>query len=263
MILKSLILGVAFNIAIFAIKSGIGISYCLCSQKQSGRSKGPLSRGKKACALFVFALCYFLVVMLAETLLLRVDLTTHFPQVMELLQSGMMLHTVLAIVMAVWGIVILKKTGHGKSETTQGSKSLGWLLLAMPCPMCSTVIILSMAVLHTFLPEHSASIVFFFYGLFMLISFTAMLVAHLLQRHTALAPEEMLGGSMLLIATYFFLSATVMPQFAEMDTIYRIASYSGEKQGADITGYLRYMLPLGILFILTFIYRFRILRSFK
>jgi predicted transporter len=47
-------------------------------------------------------------------------------------------------------------------------------------------------------------------------------------------PETLLGGAMLFIAVYFFLSVTIMPQFADAGKIYRMALYSPETTAEQI-----------------------------
>jgi hypothetical protein len=42
-----------------------------------------------------------------------------------------------------------------------------------------------------------------------------------------------LGGFMLLVAAYFILSVTIMPQFADLDKVYRLAGYGSDLPGWD------------------------------
>jgi predicted transporter len=212
MILKSLILGVVFSLGIFAVKSGIGISYCLAGQQR---------KREKAGSLLLFSFTYFMVYLLAAFVLQKVDPVRDFPIVQRSMQSGMLIHYIIAALMTGWGLILLKK----RETLLTTSRSWGWLLLALPCPVCGTVIILSLAVFMSYFPDNPLRVVLLFYLVFMAITMVTMGLTQMFQARSSLQPDTFLGGAMLLMASYFLLSATIMPQFSDLDKIYRMACY--------------------------------------
>ncbi len=215
MLYKSLILGVLFGIGVFAVKSGAGISYCVAGQRK---------KRAKAGVVLLFALTYFLVFAAAALALEKIDPVRHLTAIQAFIQSGMIVHLVLAGLLAVWGAMLLKKRDDSRS------KSRGWLMLAAPCPVCVTVIFFSAGFLITCFPDHGRRVVFALYLAFVLISLAAVGVIHLYRKRQAASPESFLGGTMLLMAVYFFLSVTVMPQFADAEKVYQLAMHRGQTQ---------------------------------
>ena len=221
MVLKSLILGVLCSVGIFAVKSGVGLSYCFAG---NGRMRA------KVGSFALFSLCYTFLFTCVVVVLQNVDLVSHLDVVQRFLQSGMLVHLVIAAMMIGWGILLLKK------HHEQPPKSHGWMLLALPCPVCFAVILFSEAVFLAYSPEHFLQTALLFYLAFMAISLSTPVIVHFVCRKSMASPDSFLGGAMLLIAVYFLLSATVMPQFGELDQIYRMASYRGESGTGDVWG---------------------------
>lgn len=222
MVLKSLILGVVFSLGIFAVKSGIGISYCLAGQQ---------GKRKKAGALLLFALTYFMVYLAAAFVLQKIDPMRDFPIVQRSMQSGMLVHYIIAGLMTGWGLILLKQ----RENPLAASRSRGWLILALPCPVCGTVIVLSLAVFISYFPDHPLRVVLLFYLVFMAITMATMGLVQMFQRRSPLHPDAFLGGAMLLMATYFLLSATIMPRFSDLDKIYRMACYHTDTTSPNAT----------------------------
>jgi predicted transporter len=210
---ESLILGVLFSIGIFAVKSGLGISYVVDGQKQ---------KRAKAGVFLLFAMTYGLVFAAAAAALTRIDPVRHLAAIDAFVRSGMMVHLLLAGLLMVWGVLLLKGGGGN------GKKSRAWLLLAVPCPVCATVIFFSAAFLCALFPEVPNVAVLLLYLAFVSINLVTLVMAALYRNRRAGAAESFLGGAMLLMALYFFVSVTVMPQFADVEKIYRLALYQGE-----------------------------------
>jgi predicted transporter len=72
-------------------------------------------------------------------------------------------------------------------------------------------------------PEDRVWITAGLYLAFMLISFLTMGLASRYRTLAAQSSETFLGGAMLVMTAYFVLSVTVMPQFADLDSVYRLA----------------------------------------
>lgn len=207
--LKSLILGLVFSVGIFAVKSGAGLSYPLVRQARLAGKLGVLAG---------YGLGYGLVFGFAWILLTRINLPDHLETVMHLFQSGMTMHFVLALLLLLRGIVLL-----GRREKNAGQASHGWLFLSLPCPVCLSVIVMSCAFLHSFFPENRWIFLWLFAG-FILISLATALV---LSGQGQGRPEKTLGTVMVLAALYFLITIAVVPQFADVERIYRLSRASG------------------------------------
>ena len=208
---KSLILGIVFCVGIFAVKSGVGLSYYM-SKTTSTRARTGAWAG--------FAATYLLVFAASGYILEKIDLMRHLEAIQKWIQSGMLVHLLMAGMLVLWGIRLLRENGDA------AVKSRGWLLLAAPCPVCATVILFSVGFMTAVFPDSSPTTAALLYLLFLLINITTVRVMST-GRLQAL-PESLLGSSMLMIAAYFFLSVTVMPNMADMDKIYRIALYPAD-----------------------------------
>jgi predicted transporter len=246
MVMKSLILGVLFSVGLFAVKSGVGLSYCLAG---NGRLRN------KVGSVLLFSFTYLLVFSTVVYILQQIDFTAHLDTVQQFLQSGMLVHLVIAALMIVWGILLLKRDcGAHENINKKYKKSKSWLILAMPCPVCFTVILFSAAVVLAMYPDHFLRSGLIFYGVFMVISLFTPVLVHLFGKKALSSPDSFLGGAMLLIAVYFFLSATIMPQFAELDQIYRMASFKGDAQPVDIHGLVGVALVSAAVFLVGYGY---------
>jgi predicted transporter len=224
---ENLILGVLFSIGIFAVKSGLGIAYLVAGQEKKRAKIG---------AFLLFALTYGLVFAAVALILAGVDPVRHLAAIQSWVRSGMIVHLGLAVLLMVWGVLLLKNGGRRR-------KSRGWLLLALPCPVCATVIFLSAGFLYASFPDTPKSAVLALYLAFVLINLVTMAVIGLYRKTRAIPSESILGGAMLLIAFYFMASVTVMPRFADMDKVYRLAAYEGKAPSQKVL----HLLPFSIL----------------
>ncbi|MCF6291478.1 MAG: DUF2162 domain-containing protein [Desulfobacterales bacterium] len=216
--LKSLILGLAFSVGIFAVKSGAGLSYLF------RREPGPLRRLAAVCG---FLAGYGTVFWLAWFLVSRIDLLARLDTVMLFFKNGMTLHFLLAGLLLLWGVALLKK-GPGSEA---GSR--GWLLLILPCPVCFSVILFSGGFLHILLPDVPWLFGWLFVG-FTLVSLGSGLGLTLFGKGNA---EHGLGTVMVLAALYFLLTIAVAPQFGDIERIYRLSR-------TGVTGLADSRLPL-------------------
>jgi predicted transporter len=241
MVYENLILGVLFSIGIFAVKSGVGIAYIVAGQEKTRAKAG---------AFLLFALTYGLVFVAAALVLTVIDPVRHLAAIQSFVQSGMIVHGIMAGMLMAWGVLLLKRGGG------HGQKSKGWLLLAVPCPVCVTVIFFSAGFLITCFPDRPKSAVLALYLAFVLINLVTLGVIGLYRKKQAIPSESFLGGAMLLIALYFILSVTVMPQFADVDKIYRLALHQA---GTASRGVL-HRVPFAVLATMAFFggYGFRL-----
>jgi predicted transporter len=231
---ENLIVGVLFSIAVFAAKSGVGIFYLVAGQEK---------RRTRIGAFALFAATYALVFAGVAMVLTRIDPLRHLAAIQSFVRSGMGVHVILALLLMGWGVLLLKGGGgHGK-------RSRGWLLLAVPCPVCVTVIFFTTGFLLTCFPDRPAATVLALYLAFILINLATMGTIAFYQKGRRVSAESLLGGAMILIALYFLISVSLMPQFADVDKIYRLALYEGHlpsPKGA-------FLLPFSILTAAAFI----------
>ena len=211
--LKTLFIGIVFAMGIFAVKSGVGIHYLL-ARKAGGKSRLAFLSFYSLVYLFLFLSCAYIIQ--------RIDIIAYFETVQRFLKYGMILHVLMAGGLLVWGVLLLK--GSGKS--VKGKH--GWIALIVPCPVCITVIFLSLSFLISYFPDavHMAAISV--YLAFMGIVLATIIVMALWQNSARGAPELTIGAAMVLISIYFLLSVIILPQFGNVGGIYRLAAYQSE-----------------------------------
>ncbi len=205
--LKSLILGLSFSLGIFAVKSGAGFAYLLQLEPRY------LRRLWLTCAYLV---SYATIFTLAWFLVCRINLLTRLDTVMLFFKNGMTLHFLLAALLLIWGITLLKQSPQVHKT------SRAWLLLALPCPVCFSVILFSGAFLHNLLPQATNIFTWLFAGYAGLSLSTSFLLLACGRNN----PEHTLGSIMILAALYFLVTIAVVPQFADIERIYRLSRSS-------------------------------------
>lgn len=204
--LKSLTLGLALSIGIFAVKCGAGLSYLLAAK---------IGKIKLRLALTLFVGSYCLLFAVAWLMVERLRFFDHLDLVLNIAQSGMVLHIFFALGLLVWGMVLLSK-----NDASNKSFSHGWVLLVVPCPICFSAIFCSVAFFLALFPGKNGAI-FGLVGFFFAVSlFTATALYFLATKFNA---ERFLGWIMVFIALYFFLTITLVPQFSDIDRIYRLS----------------------------------------
>lgn len=216
--LKSLFLGLLFATGIFALKCGCGLHYISARQRTLAARLG---------IVLGFAFVYLVLFVGSWRICREVDALRCFNSLRVVFQSGMLLHVVLAGGLLVWGLALLKRKLEPASPHGQ---SAGWIALVVPCPLCASVVFVTVAFLVSAFPEDSLRAVLGAYLLFVTVGLLTIGGLHLWGRTTGAHPESILGTSMLLISAYFFLSAVLMPQFGDLDKVYRLAAYHGDKQ---------------------------------
>lgn len=216
--LKTLLIGVIFAMAIFAVKSGVGLRY-LMTQKRGIKTKLSF--------FSFFPLVYFFLFLLCSHILIRLDIAVYLEALQNFLKAGMLIHVLMAGGLIVWGILLLK----GGERSDKGSH--GWVAMIIPCPVCITVIFFSLSILLSYFPDSGHLVTLLAYLSFMGIVLITVAGMSLWSVKSNGTPEANMGAAMLIIAAYFFLSVIILPQFKDIDEIYRLAAYQGEKQIID------------------------------
>jgi predicted transporter len=232
--LKSLVIGIAFTLGIFALKSGVGLQYYFV-QKRKIKTRLLL--------FFMCAVAYLFIFLLCALIIQKDDMVSRFARGQSLVKSGMLIHILMAGGLVIWGIMLLKRKESSSKATC------GWLALVIPCPVCITVIFFSTAFLLSRFPHSGYMAVSAAYLGFMtivVITVTGMLMWRSMSGST---PESTLGTAMLIIAAYFFLSVIIIPQFGDIDRLYRLAAYQNEKQIINIRDTLFLYSAMAVLFI--------------
>lgn len=208
---KTLILGLFMSTAAFSLKAGGGLAY-LFVQKPG--------LGKKAALGAVFAAVYGLVFGLCAIILLTFNLPRHMDMLQTFFKSGMTIHFILALLISVWGIRLLLRN-HNDFHVSKA-----WLPLVVPCPVCFSVILLSCSFLAAMFPGNRIVFAELYAGFIAVSLIFATLFAAFI-RHPENA-HRFLGMLMLYIAAYFMLSVIIIPQFADLEKVYRISSSVNE-----------------------------------
>jgi predicted transporter len=211
--LKSLLIGLTFTIGIFALKSGVGLHYFLSRERELKF---------KLLFFFIYSIVYFFIFMLSSLILQKMNIIRHFEAIQTFLKSGMFVHMIVACFLLIWGVILVKRQKNEKRITH------AWLLMIIPCPVCIMIIFFSAGFLFAFFPDFGNLAVLCAYAVFIVINIATMVVMSFWKVLSDSTPESILGSTMLMIAVYFLLSVIIMPQFSDLDKIYRLAAYKGE-----------------------------------
>lgn len=201
--LKSLLLGLAFTVGIFAVKSGAGLSYLL--EKQRGWPHLLKVTG-------TFCLGYGLMFLISWLIVTRIDFLAYLTTLMTLFKGGMVVHFLFASLLLWWGIRLLSKK--------EGNHSRGWLLLVIPCPVCFTVFLCSTALVENISGGSFVAMTALFFSYILISSITAAILYYFRPEQK----EHMLGSFMVVAALYFLLTVIIVPQFSDIERIYRLSS---------------------------------------
>ena len=213
--LKSLILGLVLAVGIFAFKSGCGLHYWLSQRKRIGVRIG---------ILLGFGLLYLALFVGSWHVHQHIDLMRHFDLLQTFFESGMVIHVAVAAGLLIWGLALLKE------RPDAGKRSLGWVALAVPCPVCAVVIFLVSRFLVSYFPDASRSAVLGAYLVFMAISLLTIGCLTVWSRWADARPESSLGAAMLFIAGYFCLSVLLIPRFGDLSEVYRLAVHGAKQE---------------------------------
>ena len=116
--------------------------------------------------------------------------------------------------------------------------------MVIPCPVCIMVIFFSAGFLVAFFPDSGNLAVLCAYAGFIIINIAAIVVMSFSKVLSDSTPEAILGSIMLFIAVYFLLSIVILPQFSDLDKIYRLAAYKGEINIINTDQFILYLLVI-------------------
>ncbi len=222
--IKSLILGIAMSLGIFAVKTGIGQYYCLAQIANKWKAIG---------LLLLLNFAYFAIFILSFILIININFLEYFNEIQFFFKSGMTIHIIMAFFMFYFGWKMIKSE---KTEIQLGKSKYSILLLILPCPICSSAIFLTTAFTLNLLPNKVIYSFFISWGVFFTITMITLLILKLHKSQKNI--NSFIGELMLLISLYFFFNIAVAPNFKDMERIYRIAKYEGDKVISTNTNYL-------------------------
>lgn len=205
---------------VFAVKSGAGLSYAMVVKETAWQ---------KARLFLTYQLGYVLLFCITAFVVSKIDMASYSELFQNWLKSGMTIHFILASLMASWGLYLLSHS-HQNDICTVSSclpytpKSRAWLILALPCPVCISVIVFSLAIAKTLYSDRFLGLSWLILAVFVTLNTLTTFSLLLLQRLKAIKPEYLLGKMMIAVAAYFLLTVMVSPAFSEMESVYKIAS---------------------------------------
>lgn len=249
--LKTLWLGLIISVVVFAVKTGLGWAYLW--------SKCP--KGRKLAATVIVIFTYAVVFAVVFVLVSRLNLLAHYEVLLPLWQGGFMLHWLVAVLLFIWGLLLLR-TPTGDNACNCGEiKSKGWLALVIPCPVCLSVVLMAVAGLVLYFPDEAFRATTGLFAVFVLIAGVSGVVM-LLTRVRAQRPlEGTLGLAMILMAVYFMLTALLTPHFSEVSKVYRVASYARD---TEATGGMQVALTRGVIALLVVVgFIGRLLKNYR
>ena len=217
--LKTLWLGLVLSMAAFAVKTGLGWAYLW----RAGRPKKRL-----AASLFILGM-YAAIFAAVAFFVSKINLLAHYGTLTPLWKNGVTLHWLVAIMLFIWGLILLRRC-----EDNCHSPSRGWLTLVIPCPVCLSVILISAASLVFYFPDEAFAATAGLFVAFMSIAALGGMIMIVTTRGGSGSAKSALGLAMLMMAAYFTLSALIAPQFAELSRVYRISAYAVDHQDSQL-----------------------------
>ncbi len=224
--IKSLIIGIAMSLGVFAVKTGIGQYYCIaqlsCDPILFLRSSSA-NKWKTSGFLFTLNSAYFAIFVLSYILIIKINFLNYFNELKAFFKSGMTIHIIMAVFMFYFGWKLIKDA----QNQSRNQSRIPILLLVLPCPVCSSAIFLTTAFMVNMFPERIFYSFALSWGIFFAITAITFLILQLRKSQKNL--NSFIGELMLLISLYFFFNVAVAPNFKDMTKIFRIAKYEGDK----------------------------------
>jgi predicted transporter len=217
--------------AIFAVKTGLGWAYLW----------GICPRVKRTWASLAIVLTYAALFSGVALFVSKVNLLAHYETFAPLWRNGVMLHWLTAMMLSLWGIILL-----GRPHEKGCSDSKGWLALVIPCPVCLSVVLMSTAALALYFPEQAFEATAALFGAFVLVAALAGLIMSIKKGNKENASSR-LGLFMYMTAAYFMLSALLSPRFSELHQVYNLAVHAGSNTGAPRSQTIVCLLTISLL----------------
>ncbi len=208
-------IGLALALGIFAFKTAVGEYYFFSVTA---------SKTKRGIFLAVTWGLYLLLFGAAFLILEKFDLFRFAGNSLRFLETGVLLHLLLCAGLLAWGIRLLCRR---ETDRPDRMESAGWLLLAVPCPVCASAVFLVCAFARMLFPECGPRLWAGVPLFFLLANAIFLLGLWGAGKLFSLHPLHFTGRMMIFIALYFFLILLIAPQFQDMGKLYSTALSSG------------------------------------
>lgn len=204
-------IGLALALGIFSFKTAVGEYYLTALPGNSLR---------KAVILAVLWIAYYALFQAAFFLIRHISLFRIAENSADFLSAGIPIHLLLCTGMVIWGTKLL--TAQEEDSKTK-IISRGWLLLAVPCPVCAFAVFLVCAFAAMLFPESIGLMQWLVPALFLLSNLVFLLLLHAASKLFRIKPLPLTGSIMILIALYFFLILITAPGMDSAEKLYAAA----------------------------------------
>ena len=173
-----LFLGLMLSTGMFAVKAAVGGWHCTA-----------LHGGRRPWLPLLLLTPYLILFEAAFWLLASIGLERLSEFSLRYFGLGVLLHLLMCVGLVIWGYRLLVR----ENSCSHGDHS--WMLLAFPCPVCASAILLS------------------------------CVMAQIIRRFTGVTALHLAGWMMMLIAAYFVLLLMISPQWTQLDRIHALSSH--------------------------------------
>ena len=203
-----LFLGLMLSTGMFAVKAAVGGWHCLA-----------LHGGRHPWLPFIFLVPYLILFEIAFWLLSSIGMDRLSEFSLRYFGLGVLLHLLMCVGLVIWGYRLLIREDTCK----HGDRS--WMLLAFPCPVCASAILLSCVMAQLLYPTASGLLRHGLPLAFAILYLTTFAGLWTIRRFTGVTALHLAGWMMLLIAAYFVLLLMISPQWTQLDRIHALASH--------------------------------------
>ena len=248
--IKSLwIAGILIALSTFGIKVGLGASAICYNGIISGRRKFFFLSGIFLLYSFLFFSLYSLTV--------QFQLLNYLARFLQVMRYGMVIHLLIALGLILWGVNLLLRQAPllQRERTSQAPQEA--LLLVFPCPVCATVILLTISLAHSVFPFSLLSTTGLLFGTFFIISLATVAILFPFRRQIGKADSSFLGLVMIIVALYFFLVVLIAPIYQEAQDVYHLASQNTGNTSLNLKSFLVLSAIAAVLFSTGFLSEYR------
>jgi Predicted transporter (DUF2162). len=204
-----LFLGLMLSTGMFAVKAAVGGWHCLA-----------LHGERRPWLPIIFLVPYLILFEFAFWLLSSIGMDRLSEFSLRYFGLGVLLHLLMCVGLVIWGYRLLIREDTCK----HGDRS--WMLLAFPCPVCASAILLACVMAQLLYPTASGLLRHGLPLAFAVLYLGTFASLWAIRRFTGVTALHLAGWMMLLIAAYFVLLLMISPQWTQLDRIHALASHS-------------------------------------